>query len=139
MKEQLKNLLISLEISEENIEKVLNSELFDDYVSRNELDVLVNEKTRLYAVETEISLKLSKANAKNIIACKALIDHEKLNFDGQKVSGLDEQIEKIVSENPYLFEDFSYTPTSGTSKPSEQNMTDIEYFNYLRLNNNGGF
>lgn len=139
MKEQLKKLLLSLEISEENIEKILNLEIFDTYVSKDELDNLVYEQTKSYVIDSEISIKLTKANAKNIVACKALVDVEKLDFDGTKVLGLDEQIEKIIADNPYMFEDFSYSPSSGVNKPSEQNMTDYEYFNYQKLNKNGGF
>ncbi|MFI3227900.1 MAG: phage scaffolding protein [Clostridia bacterium] len=139
MKEQLKNWMVSLEIRDEIIENILNTELFDDFVPKSEITELVTEKTKNYVLDSEISHKLTKANAKNMTACRSLIDSSTLDFDGEKITGLDEQIEKITRQNPYLFEDFSYTPTSGTNKPSEQNMTDSEYFNYLKLNNNGGF
>ncbi|MFI3114549.1 MAG: phage scaffolding protein [Clostridia bacterium] len=139
MNEQLRNLLISLEIDEEKIEKILISEIFEEYLPKNEIDNLVNEKMKDYAIDAEISMRLTKANAKNLVACKALIDVETLSFDGEKVVGLDTQIEKIVKENPYLFEDFEYSPISGNSKASEENMTDTEYFNFVKLNKNGGF
>lgn len=139
MKEQLKTLLISLEVDGEIIEKIINLDIFDEFVSKEEVENLVNEKTKIYAIDAEITMKLAKANAKNTVACKALIDTEQLEFDGTKVTGLDTQIEKIIEENPYLFEDFEYTPTGGNSKQSEDNMTDSEYFNFVKLNKNGGF
>lgn len=135
MKEQFKNLLFSLEISEEIIEKVLENEIFENLITKQ--DAL--EETKKYMLESEISSRLSKAQAKNIKACKSLIDLEQITFDGEKISGLDEQINKIIKDNPYLFENLAYTPQSGSSKPSEKNMTDSEYFNFLKLNKNGGF
>jgi hypothetical protein len=63
---------------------------------------------------------LTGAKAKNLKAVKALLSNDglKLNDDGSIV-GLNEQLEKIKSENDYLFQDTTPAPqivTGGKSK-----------------------
>ena len=139
MKNKIKELLISSKIDTAVVDTIISNEIFDEILSKEQAEQLVLEKIKEMSVSTEISMRLAKAKAKNIKACTALIDIEKLEYQNGKILGLDEQIEKIVSENPYMFEDFSYTPINGTNKQNEQNMSDSEYFNYLKQNKNGGF
>lgn len=139
MNEQLKNMLLSLEIDAQVVDKIENSNIFNDYITKNDFESQILQRTSQFAYDTQISMKLSQANARNLTACKSLIDIEKLSFDGQNVSGLDEQIQKIVTENPFLFEEFSYSPSSGISKQNTDNMSDLDYFNLQKMKNNGGF
>jgi len=47
---------------------------------------------------------LKSFGARNIAAVKALISMEGVGFENDTLTGLDEQVEKIVKENPFLFE-----------------------------------
>lgn len=51
-----------------------------------------------------IELALTQARAKNSKAVAALLDREKIKIDGERVSGLDEQLQALKKDNDYLFE-----------------------------------
>jgi len=65
---------------------------------------------------------LTGAKAKNPKAVKALLDQEGLKLNGEEIVGLKEQLEKIKSENDYLFETGEANPTftknTGTGAPA---------------------
>lgn len=50
-----------------------------------------------------VELALTKAQAKNLIAAKALLRMDEIRLEGGKLSGLDEQLQTVVRENPFLF------------------------------------
>lgn len=50
-----------------------------------------------------IAMALTRAQAKNLTAAKALLRLENIAFDGERLTGLDEQLETVVRENPFLF------------------------------------
>lgn len=76
---------------------------------------------------------LSGAKARNVKAVKALIDAEKLKLDGDQITGLDDQLEKIKKDSGYLFDDAPSIPklvdgTPGTSaKITEDDLSKMTY------------
>ena len=57
---------------------------------------------------------LSGAKSKNAKAVKALLDMDGLKQNGDDIVGLKEQLEKIKTENSYLFDDETPAPTFTT-------------------------
>lgn len=51
----------------------------------------------------KIHSALQSAGAKSIIAAEALIDKNKLKFNGLSIDGLDEEITRVKNENNFLF------------------------------------
>ena len=66
-----------------------------------------------------LSAALNKAKAKNNIAVKALLNMDGLKLSGDEIVGLNEQLDKIKSENGYLFNADSTAPppSFGRSTP----------------------
>lgn len=58
-----------------------------------------------------LDLALVSGKAKNPKLVKAALDMEKIKLDGDKVLGLDEQLESIRKSDPYLFDDVKPGPT----------------------------
>ena len=58
-----------------------------------------------------LDLALVAGKAKNPKLVKAALDMEKIKLDGDKVLGLDEQLESIRKSDPYLFDDANPGPT----------------------------
>ena len=56
-------------------------------------------------VDSAISLALTRAGAKDVDLAKHLIDSSLVKLDGDKVSGLSEQIERARSEKAFMFGD----------------------------------
>lgn len=52
-----------------------------------------------------IDLALMGSGAKNTKALRALLDMEKIKYENDTLSGLDEQLESIRKDNDFLFED----------------------------------
>ena len=50
-----------------------------------------------------IVLALTRAQAKNLTAAKALLNLEEIAFDGDRLTGLEAQLETGMRENPFLF------------------------------------
>ena len=57
-----------------------------------------------------IELALTKAQAKNLIAAKALLRLDEIRLEGGQLSGLEEQLQAIMRENPFLFGEASQNP-----------------------------
>jgi hypothetical protein len=53
---------------------------------------------------------LTSAKAKNSKAVRAMLTEDVLKLDGEKILGLDDQIEKLKKSDAYLFEDDNKTP-----------------------------
>ena len=50
-----------------------------------------------------IALALARAQAKNLTAAKALLNLEGITLEGERLLGLDAQLQEVMRETPYLF------------------------------------
>lgn len=75
-------------------------------------------KAKLEALQFDHALDgaLSGAKAKNAKAVKALLDMEGLKFNNGEIVGLKDQLDKLKTDNEYLFE--SDTPNPTIIKPT---------------------
>lgn len=71
---------------------------------------------------------LSGAKVKNVKAIKALLDSEKIKLDGDKLSGLDEQLVALKTSDAYLFDveqqqqqPPTFTPPGNPTPPGGKN------------------
>lgn len=55
--------------------------------------------------DSAIELALSGSRVKNSKATRALLNMDAIKLDGEKLIGLDDQLETIKKENPWMFED----------------------------------
>lgn len=78
--------------------------------SADEYEKKIKEQAFNFALEN--SLRDNKA--KNIKAVMALLDLDEIKQDGDKLLGLDAQLEKLRDSDPYLFEDESTTTSTGS-------------------------
>lgn len=78
--------------------------------SADEYEKKIKEQAFNFALEN--SLRDNKA--KNIKAVMALLDLDEIKQDGDKLLGLDTQLEKLRDSDPYLFEDESTTTSTGS-------------------------
>ncbi len=77
--------------------------------------------------EYALDAALSAAKVKNIKAVKALLDMDALALAGDKIAGLNEQIESLKADNGYLFENTDKAPrvagpTKGASRPADASL-----------------
>lgn len=54
-------------------------------------------------LSSAVDLALTGAKAKNLTAAKALLKMDAISLDGEKITGLDDQLKTITKENPFLF------------------------------------
>lgn len=83
-----------------NIDEIKAS--VDELTEKNNSLEVELETTRNNATLKE---NLLKTNAQNVDIVTKLINLDKIQFDGDKVIGLDEQVEALKTNNPYLFKD----------------------------------
>lgn len=108
-KKELKNQLEDRDkqLQELKVKAAGNEELTAKITELEELNKQTKEeyenKIAALRKETAIELALKDAKAKNIKAVKALLDLEKISLDGDKIIGLDEQLEGLKESDPYLF------------------------------------
>ena len=62
------------------------------------------EDMEKFMFDNALQSALTNAKAKNVKAVKALLDMDGLKFNNGEVVGLSEQIEKLKTENDYMFE-----------------------------------
>lgn len=62
------------------------------------------EKLKQQAFEHKLESTLSGAKVKNIKAVKALLDLDSIKLDGDKLLGLDDQLNSLKEKESYLFE-----------------------------------
>ncbi|MCH5185902.1 MAG: phage scaffolding protein [Oscillospiraceae bacterium] len=88
---------------------------------RSEFDAVKKdyEELLLSVRNDKIHSALKNAGAKSITAVEALLDREKLSFDGIEVGGLDEEIARIKNENDFLFDSDSMPYVVGETKGTE--------------------
>ena len=63
-----------------------------------------NQDTAKIRTDSAVEIALMKAKAKNPKAARALLDESKIKLDGDKVLGLDDQLEALKKSEAYLFD-----------------------------------
>ncbi len=88
--------------------KELKASLESELSSANERYLADTQKLKKDIDDVKFSFALDNAimskNPKNLKAVKALVDMEGLSFKNGVIDGIEGQLEKIVNDNPYLFE-----------------------------------
>lgn len=69
-------------------------------------------------LETALDMALVGNKARNSKAVKALLNLDEIKLDGDKLIGLDSQLEKLKTESDYLFEGIEKATTSDTTNVS---------------------
>lgn len=85
----------------------------DNKNAQTEYEQKLAETQRTFALDSA----LSGAKVKNLKAVKALLDAEKIKLDGDKLSGLEEQLEALKTSDAYLFESTEETKPTFSTKP----------------------
>lgn len=65
-------------------------------------------------LDSAIEMALVKSKAKNNVAVKALLKSDTLELTDEGVTGLEEQLEAVKKENPYLFDSVEQAPDKPT-------------------------
>lgn len=68
------------------------------------------QKMQKQSFDFALERALVQAKARNPKTVKALLDTETIKLDGDKLLGLEEQLNKIKESDPYLFEEEEKTP-----------------------------
>lgn len=76
-----------------------------------------------------LNSQLEKSGVKNVKALTGFLDYEKLSLEDGRVAGLEEQINEIRNENPYLF---GHEPSSTGMPQGYATPTDDEFMKNLR-------
>lgn len=88
----------------------------EDYKSKYEASEKEGkEKLEKLQFDHALDRALTTAKAKNSKAVRAMLTEDILKLDGEKILGLDDQIEKLKTSDAYLFEDDGKTPHITTS------------------------
>lgn len=103
-----KDLTIS-NLGETDLEKLKKEEYERAY---SDASKEFNEYKKTQAIDS----LLKNLGARNVAAVKALISMDGVGFENDTLTGLDEQMENIVKENPYLFEVPQSTKPAFTSQ-----------------------
>src|SRR5690606_24948682 len=86
------------------------------------------QKMQKQAFDFALERALVSAKARNPKAVKALLDTEAIKLDGDKLLGLEEQLEKLKESDPYLFEEEQKTAkpvfSTGQYQKGDQEMND---------------
>jgi len=85
----------------------------DNKTAQTEYEQKLAETQRTFALDSA----LSGAKVKNLKAVKALLDAEKIKLDGDKLSGLEEQLEALKTSDAYLFETAEEGKPTFSTKP----------------------
>lgn len=88
----------------------------------------------------ELDAALTKGGALNSKATKALLDMDAIKFDDGKLTGLDEQLETVKKDNPYLFQEVKTDPVpkflaNGNPNPDGGNDTTMAQRIAARMSN----
>lgn len=138
----------------EDVVKTLNSKVDDESsgklgkseaevkLLRDEIESLKldsDKKVNQLKFDSELDLQLVKSGTKSTKAIKALIDKDGLKYEGGKILGLDEEIERLVGEYDYLFEskgDHNYSRISkskSTGSMSKEEFNGMDYKSKLKF------
>lgn len=123
-KETISNLESTLQQMEETIkERDLTISSFNETdlekLKKEEYERAYTEASKefeIYKKAQAIDDFLKSSGARNVTAVKSLISMDKVRFENDALTGLDEQVEKIIKENPYLFESDSGAKPTFTSQ-----------------------
>lgn len=98
-------------------------------------------------LDNAIDMYLIKKNARNVKSVKANLDLDKVSLDGDNLLGLEEQVEKLVETDAYLFSIESKKNNGAGTQGNQQGrgtdtfdedeldkMSDEEYFAYINKN-----
>ncbi|MGI5891988.1 MAG: phage scaffolding protein [Bacillota bacterium] len=96
-------------------------------------------RAELKAVRFDFALEaaLMGAKARNIKAVRALLDTKNMHLKDGKLLGLEEQLQAVQAENPYLFEEasphqgYAYTPIKGEGAPDLSLLSDDEFYRLM--------
>jgi chromosome segregation ATPase len=142
--EQLKNDTQASEELKSRIEELeaQNQEQKEEYENKiQQQEEEYQNKIEQQNFENSLELALRDAQAKNPQAVKALLDTEEIKFDGDKLLGLEDQIESLKENESYLFgeEQIIGNSPSGdgktpSPKPDPGEMTDEEYIKWREEN-----
>lgn len=94
----------------------------DNKNAQTEFEKKLAETQRTFALDSA----LNGAKVKNLKAVKALLDSEKIKLDGDKLTGLKEQLDALKTSDSYLFEEVQEEgkPTFSTKpKPRTEGVT----------------
>ena len=88
----------------------------------------------------ELDAALTKGGSLNSKATKALLDMDTIKFEDGKLTGLDDQLETVKKDNPYLFQAVEETPkpkflTNGNPTPDGGNETTMAQRIAARMSN----
>lgn len=97
--EQLKNLSSQVKDNQELKDEISRLQE-ENQIATQELQNKLDQQAFDFALDKA----LTGAKAKNAKAVKALLDTDKLKLDGEKILGLDEQLEAVKESDSYLFE-----------------------------------
>jgi len=108
----------------------------EELQSKNEQTVQEYEQ-RLESQKFDFAVEqaLSKSEAKNVKAVKALLDLESVKMDGDQLLGLEDQVKELKEKEPYLFggEVKGRTPHPSQEKPeNEPNPWTKEHWNLTK-------
>lgn len=63
-----------------------------------------NADTARLALDKALDIALLSSKARDVKAVRALLDGDKIKFDGDKLTGLDDQLEALKKSHDYMFE-----------------------------------
>ena len=108
--EEIRGLKANIEERDKDIEDLKKA---DDKVSKEDYETLQNKYKELEKTSKEnvanvtknflIDKVLSNSKAKNVDVLRKQIDFDKVKLDGDKITGLDDQIEDLQKYDSYLF------------------------------------
>lgn len=108
--EEIRGLKANIEERDKDIEDLKKA---DDKVSKEDYETLQNKYKELEKTSKEnvanvtknflIDKVLSNSKAKNVDVLRKQIDFDKVKLDGDKITGLDDQIEALQKSDSYLF------------------------------------
>ena len=83
----------------------------------------LQEKLALQQKESQIDMSLMGLKAKNLKAARALLDLNQIGLKDGKLTGLEEQLDTLVKENPFLFgEQNPPAPAGGSAAAGADDM-----------------
>lgn len=85
----------------------------DNKKAQTDYEEKLSQQSYNFALESA----LSGAKVKNAKAVKALLDSEKIKLDGDKLTGLEEQLEALKTSDAYLFEAAEEKKPTFSTKP----------------------
>lgn len=84
--------------------------------------------------QNAIDLALTKANCRNLVATKSLMDMEQVTIDDKGVvSGVNELVENVKKDNEYLFDNGTFVGNQGVPSNNEPQTTPNENMTYDEL------